>query len=61
MDWALTAAVTVFIGFVATVLCLTYLRSKAKPKNRQVGYQREEIQINAANVRQFKPTWRSTR
>ncbi len=61
MDWALIAAIIVFMGFVATVLSLTYLRSKAKPKNRQVGYQREDIVINAADVPTFKPTWRNTR
>ena len=61
MDWVLIAAVIVFIGFAATVLCLNYLRLKAKPKNRQVGYQREEIRINAADVPEFKPAWRDLR
>ena len=61
MDWALIAAATVSFGLAATAVCTSYLRSKAQREKRQVGYQREEIQINAADVPEFKPTWRNTR
>jgi hypothetical protein len=60
MDWELIIAVTVPFGLTAVVLWTTYLRSKAKREKRPVGYQREEIQIDAANVPEFKPTWRNT-
>jgi hypothetical protein len=52
----------VFIGLAATGLWVGYLRSRnAKSENRQVGYRREEIEINAAAVPEFKPTWRDMR
>jgi hypothetical protein len=34
---------------------------RSKPKRRRVGYQREEIQIDMADVPEFKPTWRNAR
>ena len=62
MDWALITAVTIPFGLTATALWVTYRVSrKAKRKKRQVGYQREEIKIDPANVPEFKPTWRNTR
>ena len=62
MDWAVIAAVTVPFGLTATALWVTYRVSrKGKREKREVGYQREEIQINAAAVPEFKPTWRNTR
>lgn len=61
MDWPLIVAATVSFGLAATALCIGYLRSRAKREKRRVGYQREEIQINAADVPEFKPTWRNTR
>ena len=61
MDWVLIAAVTVVSVLTATALCVKYLRSRAKRGKRQVGYLRDEIRINAADVPQFKPTWRNTR
>lgn len=60
MDWVIAAA-TVSFGLAAIALCITYLRSKAKRGNRQVGYRREEIQIDPANVPEFKPTWKDAR
>lgn len=62
MDWALIAAVTVFLALSATALCVSHLVSRrTKRQKRAVGYQREEIQINAADVPEFKPTWRAMR
>ena len=61
MEWVLIAAVTILAGLTAAALGVKYLRSRAKSGKRQVGYQREEIQIDAADVPQFKPTWRNTR
>jgi hypothetical protein len=61
MDWALIIAAAVSFGLAATALCTSYLRSKAKRENRKVGYQREEIHIDAKKVPEFKPTWRNTR
>jgi hypothetical protein len=57
----LIAAATVSFGFAATALCISYLRSRAKRRNRQIGYRREEMQIDPANVPEFKPTWRDAR
>ena len=62
MDWALIAAMTLFFLMVATALCVNYLISrKGKRENREVGYKREEFEINPANVPEFKPTWRNVR
>jgi hypothetical protein len=61
MDWALIIAVTIPFGLTATALWVTYrISRKRKGEKREVGYQREEIQINAADVSDFKPTWRNT-
>ena len=61
MDWALIVAAMVSFGLAATALCISYLRSKANRQKRKVGYEREEIHIDAAKVPEFKPTWRNTR
>ena len=62
MDSALIAAAIIFFGVAATALLANHLLSrKGKPEKREVGYQREEIQISAADVPEFKPTWRATR
>jgi hypothetical protein len=61
MDWVLIVAVAVVSGLTATAVCVKYLRSRAKSEKRQVGYLRDEIRMNAADVPQFKPTWRNTR
>ena len=57
MSWALIAA-TVFFGLTVNALWVTYRVSRrVRRGNRKVGYQREEIHINAAKVPVFKPTW----
>ena len=63
MDPTLFAAAAVFFGLVAVALWANHLmRSrKAKRENREVGYRRAEIQIDAAAVPEFKPTWRELR
>jgi hypothetical protein len=61
MDWALIIAVTIPFGLTAMALWVTYrISRKRKGEKREVGYQRKEIQINAADVSDFKPTWRNT-
>jgi len=57
MAWVLIAAAIVCSALAATTLCISHLLSKAKHKNRAVGYQREEIQIDPDKVPEFKPTW----
>ena len=63
MDQALMLAAAVFFGLITVVLWLNNLcRSrKAKGEGREVGYLRPEIEINAAAVPEFKPTWRDLR
>ena len=62
MDWALVAAVIVFVGLTAAATWVNHLLSrKGKRQKREVGYQREEIQIDAAAVPEFKPSWRDMR
>jgi len=62
MTWALITVTVVSFGLAAIMLYISnHLRSKAKHGNRQVGYRREEIQIDLANVPEFKPTWRDRR
>jgi len=62
MDQALFIAAAVFFGLVALAQWIYYLVSrKAKRKRREVGYLRPEIEINAAAVPEFKPTWRELR
>jgi hypothetical protein len=62
MNQALITAAAVFFGLVAIVLWVDYLRSrKAKPENREVGYRRADIEIDARAVPQFRPTWREMR
>jgi hypothetical protein len=62
MDWTLIAAAMISFGLAATALWVSHLRSKSKPKKRHhLGYEREEIQIDPANVPEFKPTWRDAR
>lgn len=51
------SGVAVFFGLVAAGLRASYRR--ANQKNRHVGYDREEIVINAADVPQFKPNWQN--
>ncbi len=55
------AAVMVSFGLTATLLCSSYLRSKAKRESRQVGYLRGEVLVDSADVPEFKPTWRDLR
>lgn len=55
-------AAAVFFGIVALVLWVDCLRSrKAKRENREVGYLRADIEIDARAVPQFRPTWRDMR
>ena len=62
MDLVLIAVVAIPFGLIATALWVTYRVSRnGKREKREVGYQREEIQINAAAVPEFKPTWRDMR
>jgi hypothetical protein len=57
MDLVLIAVVAIPFGLTATALWVAYRVSrKGKREKREVGYQREEIQINAAAVPEFKPT-----
>ena len=55
MDWALITAVAIPFGLTATALWVTYRISR-----KRKGENREQIQINAADVPDFKPTWRNT-
>jgi hypothetical protein len=62
MDQALFIAAAIFFGLVALAQWVYYLFSrKAKRKRREVGYLRPDIEINAAAVPEFKPTWRELR
>ena len=61
MPWGLIAVVTFSLTLAGIAHYAGYRRSKAQRKGRRVGYEREEIQINMADVPEFKPTWKSTR
>jgi hypothetical protein len=55
-------AVVGLLGVATALACNRLLSApKNKPENRRVGYRREEIQINAANVPEFEPTWQDMR
>lgn len=62
MDWDFIIAAAIPLGLTTTALWVTYRVSrKRRHANRRVGYQREEIQIDPADVPEFKPTWRDAR
>ncbi|HEV2202311.1 MAG TPA: hypothetical protein VGR73_21035 [Bryobacteraceae bacterium] len=61
MDWESNLAVLVPFALVALVFYIGHRLSKPKRNKRRVGYEREEIHINAEEVPEFKPTWRNTR
>ncbi len=62
MDPALFTAAAVFFGLVAIALWVNHLlRSRNLKSEREVGYRRPEIHIDAAAVPEFKPTWRELR
>jgi hypothetical protein len=62
MDPALFIAAAVFFGLVAIALWVNHLlRSRKTKSERQVGYRRPEIEIDAAAVPEFRPTWRELR
>ena len=56
-------AAAVFFGLITVVLWVNGLcRSrKATSEKRAVGYLRPEIEIDAAAVPEFKPSWRELR
>ena len=54
--------IALIIPFVIGALILFVSHGlKLKTKKRQVGFEREEFRIDAANVPEFKPTWRNAR
>jgi hypothetical protein len=58
MDWPFIGAATILFGLTATGLWITLRASRTgKPRKREIGYQRKEIEINPAQVPTFKPTW----
>jgi hypothetical protein len=63
MIWALFAiTLNVLFAIAAAAIWTNHFASwKVKPRTREVGYLREEIQINSAKVAPFKPTWRNAR
>jgi hypothetical protein len=62
MDPVLFTTAAVFFGLVAIVLWVhQLLRSRNAKNEREVGYRRSEILIDAAAVPEFKPTWRELR
>jgi len=63
MDQALMFAAAIFFGLVTVVLWVNNLCRSRKAKSRkcEVGYLRSEIEINAAAVPEFKPTWHELR
>lgn len=62
MDPALFIAAAVFFGLVAIALWVSHLfRSRNLKSEREVGYRRPEIYVDAAAVPEFKPTWRELR
>jgi hypothetical protein len=63
MDQGLMIAAAVVFGLITVVLWVNNLRRsrKAKGERREVGYLRPEIEINAAAVPEFKPSWRDLR
>jgi len=62
MDQAFFIAAAVFFGLVALAQWIYHLASrKTKLGKREVGYMRPEIEINAAAVPEFKPSWRELR
>ena len=62
MAWALVVTLNIGFGIAVATLWVKYLGSRnAKAQKRGVGYRREEIEIDPANVPQFKPTWRDAR
>jgi hypothetical protein len=58
MDQAFFIAAAVFFGLVALAQWIYHLASRKKLGKREVGYMRREIEVNAAAVPEFKPTWR---
>jgi hypothetical protein len=63
MIWALVAVtLNVLFAISAAAIWTNYFDSwKAKRQEREVGYLRDEIQIDPAKVPPFKPTWRNAR
>jgi hypothetical protein len=61
MIWVLFIALNVFFGIAGAALWTNYCGSQAKHQNRKVGYRRDEIQIDPADVPQFKPNWQNSR
>jgi len=63
MIWALFAiALNVLFAIAAAALWTNYFDSrKAKRRKREVGYLRDEIQIDPGVMPQFKPTWPNAR
>jgi hypothetical protein len=60
MQWAMIGGVSVLFGLAVAALWIKGLRKTTRP-NREVGYLREETQIDPNKVAEFKPTWRSAR
>lgn len=63
MIWAFFAiAFNVLFAIAAAAIWTNYFASwKVKRQKREVGYRRDEIQIDPAKVAPFKPTWRNAR
>ena len=63
MIWALFAiALNVLFAIAAAAIWTNHFASwKVKPRKHEVGYLRDEIQINPEKVAPFKPTWRNAR
>jgi hypothetical protein len=62
MDQALFITAAVFFGLVSAALWIySFVSRKGKGENREVGYRRAEIQIDAGAVPEFKPTWQNLR
>jgi hypothetical protein len=61
LELIIALGVNALFGIGVVALWCKYLGSKPAKKPTQVGWRREAIEINSANVPKFEPTWRSQR
>ena len=60
LDLIAAIAVNVIFGTGVAVLWCSYFRAEATEKpERRVGHDREEIEIDPANIPQYQATWRN--
>jgi hypothetical protein len=63
MIWVLFAiTLNILFAIAAAAIWTNHFASwKVRSQKREVGYLRDEIQIDPTRVPQFKPTWRNAR